>query len=79
MSTMNMLMPRCLGWAGSVRASTAPKSLYWAPDVHTFWPFSTHPSPSRTALVCKLATSDPAPGSENSWHQISSPLSILGR
>ena len=36
-------------------------------------------SPSRTAVAWRLATSEPAPGSENSWHQISSPRSIGGR
>ena len=79
MSTMNMLMPLCLGFVGSVLARIAPKSLNWAPDVQTFCPLMTHSSPSRTALVCRLATSEPAPGSEKSWHQISSPRSILGR
>ncbi len=40
--------------------------------VQTFWPLMTHSSPSRTARVASDATSDPAPGSENIWHQISS-------
>ena len=40
--------------------------------VHTFCPLSTHSSPSRSARVESPATSDPAPGSLNSWHQISS-------
>ena len=40
--------------------------------VHTFWPLTTHSSPSRTARVARLATSEPAPGSLKSWHQISS-------
>lgn len=79
MSTTNMVMPACLDRSGSVRASSAPKSANWALVVHTFCPLSTQPSPSRTALVCRLATSEPAPGSENSWHQISSPESSLGR
>ena len=35
-------------------------------------------SPSRTALVARPARSEPAPGSENSWHQISS-LRAIGR
>ena len=30
----------------------------------------THSSPSSSALVCRLATSEPAPGSENIWHHI---------
>ena len=47
----------------------------WAKLVHTFWPVTTHSSPSRTARVESPARSEPAPGSENSWHQISSPAS----
>ena len=46
-------------------------------DVHTFCPFTTHASPgpsARTARVASPARSDPAPGSLNSWHQISSPV-----
>ena len=35
---------------------------------HTFWPLTTHSSPSRTARVARPARSEPAPGSENSWH-----------
>src|SRR4029450_9192229 len=31
--------------------------------MNTFWPFSTQSSPSRTARVRRLETSDPAPGS----------------
>ena len=76
-STMNIVMPRCFGWSGFVRAMTAPKSESCAPVVHTFWPLRTHSSPSRSARICRLATSEPAPGSENSWDQISSPRSAL--
>ena len=45
-----------------------------AEEVHTFCPLTVHTSPSRTARVDRLARSEPAPGSENSWHQISSPV-----
>jgi hypothetical protein len=62
----------CLGALGSVRATIIPNLATWASVVHTFWPLSTHSSPSRTARVARLATSEPAPGSEKSWHQISS-------
>ena len=72
-------MPRCLGWSGSVRVNRMPQSLYWAPEVHTFWPFTTHSSPSRTAVVRSPPRSEPATGSENSWHHTSSPLSMAGR
>ena len=65
-------MPWCLGRSGSVRASSRPKLARWATVVQTFWPLSTHSSPSRSARVARLATSEPAPGSLNSWHQISS-------
>ena len=45
----------------------------WASVVHTFWPLSTHSSPSCSGTVLDSpATSEPAPGSLNSWHQISS-------
>ena len=57
---------------GSVRASNIPHRDRCASVVHTFWPLTTHSSPSRTARVESPATSEPAPGSENSWHQISS-------
>ena len=46
---------------------------------HTFWPVTTHSSPSRTALVCSDAMSEPAPGSENSWHHTSLPVAMPGR
>ncbi|MET0324793.1 MAG: hypothetical protein ABW219_06175, partial [Ilumatobacteraceae bacterium] len=42
----------------------------------TFWPLTIHSSPSRTARVPRPAKSDPAPGSENSWHHFSSPVNI---
>ncbi|OPZ01146.1 MAG: hypothetical protein BWZ09_02785 [Alphaproteobacteria bacterium ADurb.BinA305] len=35
----------------------------------------TQSSPSRSARVRRPATSEPADGSEKSWHQISSPRS----
>ena len=66
-------MPRCFSTSGSVRASRIPNAATWAKLVHTFWPVTTHSSPSRTARVDSPARSEPAPGSENSWHQISSP------
>ena len=42
----------------------------------TFCPLTIHSSPSRMARVPSPAKSDPAPGSENSWHQRSSPVNI---
>ena len=73
MSIQNMVRPLCLGTFGSVRVMMMPKSEKWAPEVHTFWPLMTHSSPSFSALVRMPATSEPAAGSEKSWHQISSP------
>ena len=55
-----------------------PNLAYWAPLVQIFWPLTTNSSPSRTALVPRLARSLPLPGSENSWHQNSSP-EIIGQ
>ena len=71
-------MPLCLGTSKSVRAIRMPRSAWWAPEVHTFCPVITHSSPSRIARVVSPARSEPAPGSEYSWHQISSPRSAGG-
>ena len=60
----SMLMPACLGTSQSVRASRMPRSDSSAPDVHTFWPVTTHSSPSSSARVVSPARSEPAPGSE---------------
>ena len=72
-------MPWRLGTSGSVRARHTPKSERWAHVVHTFWPVSTHSSPSRSARVASEARSEPAPGSLNSWHHTSSLRTIGGR
>ena len=72
-------MPLRLGTSGSVRASTTPKSALWAQVVQTFWPVSTHSSPSRSARMASEARSEPAPGSLNSWHHSSSLRTIGGR
>ena len=63
MSTRKAVMPRCLGTSGLVRAINKPNFEMWARVVHTFWPLRTHSSPSRSALVERPATSEPAPGS----------------
>ena len=47
--------------------------------VQIFWPLMTHSSPSSTALVPRLARSEPASGSLKPWHQAISPERILGR
>ena len=68
--------PLCFGASGLVRAMRMPNFEKCASDVQIFWPLTTYSSPSRTARVPRLARSEPAPGSLNSWHQISSPASI---
>ena len=69
MGNAKYVRPLCFGASGSVRASNMPRSATCAPEVHTFWPVMIHSSPSRTARVCTLARSEPAPGSLKSWHQ----------
>ena len=66
MSTMKALIPACLAAPGSVLASRNPRSAMCAWVVHTFWPLTTHASPSRCALVRSDARSLPASGSLNS-------------
>ena len=72
MSTRKKLRPAWRGTFGSVRARRMAQCPRWAIVVHTFWPETSHRSPSRTARVDSDARSEPAPGSLKSWHQISS-------
>ena len=74
MSTRNAVMPLCLGTSGFVRATRRPNDEMCARVVQTFCPLRSHSSPSRSARVESPATSEPAPGSLKSWHQISSPV-----
>ncbi len=67
-------MPWCFGASQSVRASSIPRSAWWALVFHTFCPLTTHSSPSSTAVVVSPARSEPAEGSLNSWHHTSSPV-----
>ena len=62
--------------SASVRAMRIPRSATRPLEHQTFWPSTTHSSPSRTARVDNDARSEPASGSENSWHQIRSPVRI---
>ena len=78
MSTTKYVMPRCASASGSVRASRMPHCATCARVVHTFWPLTTYSSPSRMARVASDERSLPAPGSLNSWHQISEPSSRPG-
>ncbi len=68
-------MPRCLGASGFVRARQMPQSARSATEFHTFWPVSRQPPSTFTARVRSEARSEPAPGSENSWHHTRSPSS----
>ena len=71
-------MPRCLGTSQSVRASNMPWSAWWALVLHSFWPLTTHSSPSSSARVVSPPRSEPLPGSLNSWHHVSSPVIARG-
>ena len=75
---MNIEMPACFTASGSVRAISTAYWLLWASVVQTFWPLMIHSSPSRSALVWRLATSEPAPGSENIWHHRVRPAMLSG-
>ena len=68
-------MPLCCGTSGSVRARQMPQSARSATEFQTFWPVSCQPPSTRSARVRSEARSEPEPGSENSWHQTSSPSS----
>ncbi len=72
-------MPRCLETVGSVRASTKIQLARVANDVQIFCPSITHSSPSSAARVLRPARSEPAFGSENPWHHVSSPERMRGR
>ena len=78
MSRTKNVSPACFGTFGSVRATRMPKRQYCAPEVQIFCPLTIQPSPSRSARVRNCARSDPPEGSENNWHQISSPRSAGG-
>ena len=78
-SSRKYVMPLCLAALESVRASRAPHWENCAAVVQIFCPVIRHPPSTLVALVVRLARSDPAPGSENSWHQINSPRNVGGR
>ena len=76
--TMMNVMPWCFGTSGLVRVSSIPQLQNWAAEFQTFWPVTTNSSPSRTARHARLARSEPAPGSLNSWETEISPDNIFG-
>ena len=79
MSASRQVIPLCLAASKSVRTSSRHHSAICAKLVHIFWPLTMNASPSRTAFVPSEARSLPAFGSENPWHQISSPERIGAR
>ena len=55
-----------------MRTVARPKLATCAPLVHTFCPLTSQPPSTRVPCVFTPAASDPASGSLNSWHQITS-------
>ena len=72
-STTSRLMPFAPGASGSVRATTITRSALMPLVMKVFDPLSTHPSPSRRAVVRMPCRSLPAPGSVIAIAVISSP------
>jgi hypothetical protein len=72
MSTMRYVSPAWRLDSGSERVNRMQKSARCANEDHTFCPFTTKAPSSTSALVRTPARSEPAPGSEKPWHQISS-------
>ena len=79
MSTRRQVMPLCLGTSGSVRTRSSHQFDMWPSVFQVFCPFTIQVSPSSSAFVRSDARSEPALGSENPWHQMSSPRSMRGR
>ena len=78
MSITIVVMPSCLGTSGLVRTVAKPMPATWAWLVHTFWPLISQPPSTFVALVLMPAASEPASGSLNSWHQMTSCVSADG-
>ena len=72
-------MPACFFTSGSVRTSVKIQSPCWPRVVHVFCPLTTQSSPSRTAVVRRLARSEPASGSEKPCAHQMSRLAVAGR
>jgi hypothetical protein len=77
--TSSMLSPLCRWESGSVRTRTYSQSAWIPKEVHTFCPFTTQSSPSRSARVRTDARSEPAPGSLKPCPHSSSTARIGGR
>ena len=78
MSTNSAVIPLCADAAVPVRVRSTHRCAYWAKLVHTFWPLILQPASVRVARQASEARLLPVPGSENPWHQISSPRSRRG-
>ena len=66
--TRKMERPRWRSASGSVRATQICRLFSWNSGMpcppQSFWPLSTHSSPSRRARISMFAASEPALGSE---------------
>ncbi len=79
MSMSSIEMPACFLTSGSVRTSVKIQSPCWPRVVHVFCPLTIQSSPSRTAVVRRLARSEPASGSEKPCDHQMSRLAVFGR
>ena len=86
-SMISALMPLCFGTVGSVRTKHRHQSAWCAPDVHTFWPFTTNSSPielgaclqaREVAARARLAHAE-APRDLGAQRRAEEPLLLLGR
>ena len=75
------MRPAWRSLSGSLRVTRMHHSAMCANEDQTFWPSTTKWSPpsERRALVRTAERSEPAPGSEKPWHQISSVERIFSR
>ena len=79
MSRAKQLTPARPGCDRSVRATSSAMSALPAPEVQTFWPVTDHPPSTGAAKAWTLVRSDPASGSDSSWHHDSSPRHDAGQ
>ena len=80
MSTIRYVRPAWRSDSGSLRPTRMQKSAMCANDDQTFWPLSDEVVvPGRRSRVRTAERSEPAPGSEKPWHQISSAERIFAR
>ena len=78
MSTNSAVMPLWADPVVPVRVRSTQRWANWARPVHTFWPLTRQPSSVRAARQDREARLLPVSGSENPWHQVSSPRSSRG-